>query len=133
MQNLECPPSGGQPERFRPLKDCGTSWEEIPHRQIAYRNTPTFLTTARRHVKSPAAVRLMTRDPAAGARQRKTFPPVSGAIGRTQPDLRELHHVATSRAVADPSFQAASLVASRAVCVVLPDTSDWLSSADPYA
>src|SRR5271166_117642 len=133
MQNLECPPSVGQKERFRPLKDCGSSWEETPHQRKAYRNTSTFRIAAHRLGKPHAAVRLMTRDPVAGARQRRTFPPLSGAIARTGPDLREPHRAASSRAVAYPSSQAASVAASDGVCVVLPDISGWLSSADPYA
>src|SRR6516164_4423306 len=130
MRNLECLPSDGRPEHFRRSKDCGTSWEEIPHQPKAYRNTTTFPITGHRPGKPPSAVKQMTIDPVAEARQKKTSPLPSRAIGRIEPDLQESQGVTSLQVGGDSSSQAASVAAS-GVCVVPSGKRDWLPSAGP--
>jgi len=132
MRNLECLPSGGQPEHFRRLKDSGTSSGEILHQPKAYRNRPTFQITWRRPGKPPAAVKQMTGDPVAEARQRRTSPLPFDAIRRTEQDPQESLRVTSLQVGGDPSSQPANVAVSRGVCVVPAGKRDWLPSAVPY-
>src|SRR5215813_707059 len=130
MQSLECLPSGGRPEHVRSLRNCGTSWEEIPYEPKAYRNTTTIQITRRRPGKLPPAVKQMTIDPVAEAHQKRTSPLPSRAIGRTEPNLRESLGVTSLQEGADSSSQAASVAAS-GISVVPSGKRDWLPSAGP--
>src|SRR5215472_2778519 len=131
MRNLECLPSDGPTEHVRRSKDCGTSWEEIPHLPKAHRNTTTFQITRHRPGKLPAAAKVLTIDRVAEAHQRRTFPLLSDAIRRTEQDLQESRRATSLQVGGDPSSPAASFAASGGVCVVPFGKRDWLSSAGP--